>query len=253
MGHSVFLFGAAFLAGVVNSVAGGGSFISFPALLFTGVSPIIANATNTAAIWPGTVASGIAYRRHFTPEARRLLPPLIITGVIGGVLGAKILLNTPQATFLKLIPWLLLGATLLFAASPVITARFKARKRGRSNSPALFVGALFFELLIAIYIGYFGAGVGILLLALLSLLGVEDIHALNGLKNVIAALVNGVALIVFIWSGAVLWPQTLVMLAGSTIGGYGGAVYAQKMKPEHVRWAVIVVGLAMALYFFIRH
>jgi uncharacterized membrane protein YfcA len=253
MGRSVFLFGAAFLAGVLNSVAGGGSFISFPALLFTGVSPIIANATNTAAIWPGTVASGFAYRNAFTPEAKRLFPSMIVTGIMGGVIGAKILLGTPQTTFMKLIPWLLLGATLLFAASGSITGWIRAHHGGGRHSRLLILVGLLLELLIAIYIGYFGAGVGILFLALLALLGLDDIHEMNGLKNVIVSMVNGVALIVFIWSRAVLWPQTLVMLAGSTIGGYGGAVYAQKMKPRHVRWFVMIVGFGMSLYFFIRH
>jgi len=252
MGQFIFLFVAAFLAGVLNSVAGGGSFISFPALLFTGISPIIANATNTAAIWPGTVASGVAYRNAFTMEAKRLFPPLIVTGIIGGVVGARILLVTPQATFMKLVPWLLLGATLLFAASRRITAWIRAHHRGNGNSLRLMAVGFFLELLIAIYIGYFGAGVGILVLALLASLGVDDIHAMNGLKNVFVSLVNGVALIVFIWNRVVLWPQTLIMIAGSTIGGYGGAFYAQKMKAEHVRRLVIVVGFGMSLYFFIR-
>jgi uncharacterized protein len=253
MGHFVFLFFAALVAGLVNSVAGGGSFISFPALLFTGVSPIIANATNTAAIWPGTVASGIAYRNAFTPEAKRMLLPLTITGIIGGVLGAKIMLGTPPATFMKIIPWLLLGGTLLFVVSGRITRWVRARHAGENKSPALMWIGLLFELVMAIYIGYFGAGVGILFLALFALLGLEDIHAMNGLKTVIVSLVNGVALVVFIWNRAILWPQTLVMLVGSTAGGYGGALYAQKMKAEQVRWVVIVVGFGMSLYFFIRH
>lgn len=253
LGESIFLFAAAFLAGVLNSMAGGGSFISFPALLFTGVSPIIANATNTAALWPGTVASGVAYRNAFTPKAKRLFPPLIITGIIGGVLGAKILLSTPQATFMTLVPWLLLAATLLFAASGKITGWIKSHPHGDNGSRMLLAAGLFLELLIAVYIGYFGAGVGILLLALLAVLGLDDIHAMNGLKTVIVSLVNGVALIVFIWNRVVLWPQTLIMLAGSTIGGYGGAVYVQKMKTENVRRVVLVVGFGMSLYFFIRH
>jgi uncharacterized membrane protein YfcA len=253
MGRFIFLFSAAFLAGVLNSVAGGGSFISFPALLFTGIPPIVANATNTAAIWPGTVASSVAYRNAFTMEAKRLFPALIVTGIIGGVVGAKILLSTPPATFMKLVPWLLLGATLLFAASRRITAWIRAHQHGGGNSRKWMAAGLLLELLIAIYIGYFGAGVGILVLALLAALGVDDIHAMNGLKNIFVSLVNGVAIVVFVWNGAVLWPQTLVMLAGSTIGGYGGAFYAQRMKAEHVRWLVIAVGLGMSLYFFIRH
>ena len=127
--HPVFLFFAAFLAGTINSVAGGGSFISFPALLFTGIPPIAANATNTVAVWPGTLASTVAYRNAFTPDARRLLLPLIGLGILGGVLGAHVLLHTPQATFVRLIPWLLLGATLLFLSAD-------ASPPGSASAPA---------------------------------------------------------------------------------------------------------------------
>jgi uncharacterized protein len=278
--HPVFLFFAAFAAGAVNAVAGGGSFISFPALLFTGVAPIVANATNTAAVWPGTVASTVAYRKEFTPEARRLLPSMIITGIIGGVLGAIILLHTPQATFMRLVPWLLLGATLLFAFSGPLTAFVRGRAGHQKDPPdgldgisqidgpgdpheeggsgekraarLLFVGGLFAELLISIYVGYFGAGVGILFLALLAVMGMENIHAMNGMKTLLVSVVNGVALVTFIWAHVILWPQAVLMLIGAVIGGYGGALVAQKMNPQHVRWAIVVIGFAMAAYFFVR-
>ena len=258
--HPVFIFFAAFAAGVVNSVAGGGSFISFPALLFTGIAPIAANATNTAALWPGTMASTVAYRNAFTPEARRLLPPMILIGIIGGVLGAIILLQTPQTTFLRLVPWLLLGATLLFVFSGRLTAFVRGRSGQRTDGAAssrrgarlLFVGGLFFELLISIYVGYFGAGVGILFLALLAVMGMEDIHAMNGMKTLLVSVVNGVALVTFIWARIILWPQALLMLVGAVIGGYGGALVAQKMNPQTVRWAIIAIGFAMSIYFFVR-
>jgi len=254
--HPVFIFFAAFAAGVVNSVAGGGSFISFPALLFTGIAPIAANATNTAALWPGTMASTVAYRKEFTPEARRLLPPMIVTGIIGGVLGAIILLKTPQSTFLRLVPWLLLGATLLFAFSGPLSA-FVRKRAGRGPSEKgstrlLFVGGLFLELVISIYVGYFGAGVGILFLALLAVMGMENIHAMNGMKTLLVSVVNGVALVTFIWARIILWPQALLMLVGAVIGGYGGALVAQKMNPQTVRWAIIAIGFAMSIYFFVR-
>ncbi len=254
--HPVFLFCAAFAAGVVNSVAGGGSFISFPALLFAGVPPIAANATNTAAVWPGTVASTVAYRKEFTPEARRLLPPMIVTGIIGGVLGAIILLKTPQSTFLRLVPWLLLGATLLFAFSGPLSA-FVRKRAGhgasdKSSTRLLFVGGLFLELMISIYVGYFGAGVGILFLALLAVLGMENIHAMNGMKTLLVSIVNGVALVTFIWARVIVWPQAVLMLVAAMIGGYGGALVAQKMNPQHVRWAIVVIGFAMSIYFFVR-
>jgi uncharacterized membrane protein YfcA len=256
--HPVFLFFAALVAGALNSVAGGGSFISFPALLFTGMAPIAANATNTAAVWPGSVASAVAYRNRITPAARRLLPPLLITGVIGGVLGACILLRTPQATFLHIVPWLLLGATLLFVASGPITARVNAlhvRSRSRRDdkpSGLLMAIALLLELLVAMYVGYFGAGVGILILALLAFMGMEDIHTMNALKTVLVSVVNGVATVTFICARVIVWPQALLMLVAAMLGGYGGAHFAQKIDPQRIRWLVIVIGFAMSLYFFIR-
>ncbi len=251
--HPLFLFFAALIAGLLNSVAGGGSFISFPALLFTGMAPIAANATNTAAVWPGTVASTVAYRNAFTPDARRVLPALLFTGIIGGYLGARILLRTPQSTFMRLVPWLLLAATLLFLAGPRISAWVKRRAAQGKTSRPLFIAGFFLELLIAMYIGYFGAGVGILVLSLLALLGMEDIHAMNGVKTLLVSVVNGVAMVTFILARMIVWPQAILMLVGSLIGGYGGAYYAQKMNPQQVRWIVIAVGFAMSAYFFIRH
>lgn len=273
--HPLFLFVAAFLAGTINSVAGGGSFISFPALLFAGIAPIPANATNTAAVWPGTVASTIAYRKAFSPEARRILPPLLITGVFGGILGARILLLTPQTTFMRIVPWLLFGATLVFVFSGRLSARMHERLRRRaaeranvyrqsapssdvaqraSNQPrALFYIGLFLALVISMYIGYFGAGVGILLLALLAFLGMEDIHAMNAVKSLLVTFVNGVALLNFIVARVIVWPEATVMLVGAILGGYGGAYFAQKMNPRHIRYAVIFTGFAMSAYFFIHH
>jgi uncharacterized membrane protein YfcA len=286
--HPVFLFLAAFLAGTLNAVAGGGSFISFPALLFSGIAPIPANATNTAAVWPGTVASSVAYRNAFSAEARRLLPPLMVTGVFGGLLGARILLLTPQTTFMRIVPWLLLGATLIFAFSGRLSARMHERLRRRAaaraaaTSPAsaasasaaenasasslnssaaakdhrprsLFYIGLFLALAISMYIGYFGAGVGILVLALLAFLGMDDIHAMNAVKSLVVSLVNLVALVTFIIARVIVWPQAILMLVGASLGGYGGAYFAQKMNPQHIRYVVIVTGFAMSAYFFTHH
>lgn len=251
--HPVFLFCAALVAGLLNSVAGGGSFISFPALLFTGMPAIPANATNTLAVWPGTVASAVAYRNAFNAEARRLLPPLIVTGIAGGVIGARVLLVTPQTTFLRLIPWLMLMATLLFMAGPRITAWVRGRAAQGKTSTTLTVAGYFLALVISIYIGYFGAGVGILLLSLLALMGMDDIHAMNGVKTLLVSVVNGVAIVTFILAKVIIWPQALLMVVGSLIGGYGGAYYAQKMNPAHVRWLVVVVGFGMATYFFVKY
>jgi uncharacterized membrane protein YfcA len=266
-GHSIFLFFAALVAGALNSVAGGGSFISFPALLFSGIAPIAANATNTCALWPGTIASTVAYRKAFTPEARRMLPPLIALGAVGGVLGANILLRTPQETFMKLVPGLLLLATLVFVFSSRITSWLRARvqSRGRIGESVggdsaekrtplfLLIGGLAIEVLLATYIGYFGAGAGILVLALLALLGMENIHTMNGVKTLLVSLVNGVALLTFIVGHRIVWPEAAVMVVGAAMGGYAGAHFAQKMNPQYVRRAVIVVGFGMSAYFFYRY
>lgn len=253
LGQSTFLFFSAFLAGVINSVAGGGTFLTFPALLLIGVPPIQSNATSTAAVWPGTFSSFLAYRKAFAPESRRLIAPLLITGVIGGVIGARVLLFTPQATFLKLVPWLLLCATLLFVFSSSITRWVRSRANNYEKGERwLTHGGLFLELFVAIYIGYFGGGVGILVLALVALLGIENIHAMNGLKTLIISVVNGVALAIFVWSKMVVWPHAILMLVGASAGGYGGAHLAQKIDAKYVRSIVIVVGFGMSAYFFLR-
>lgn len=266
-GHQIFLFFAALLAGALNSVAGGGSFISFPALLFSGIAPITANATNTCALWPGTIASTVAYRKAFDRQARRLLPPLIVLGVIGGVFGANILLRTPQRTFMRLIPWLLLIATLVFLFSGRLTAWIRSRLQKGSWNPAsgdepeaekrtpplLLIGGLIIEVLLATYIGYFGAGAGILVLALLALLGMENIHTMNGVKTLLVSLVNGVALVTFIVGHRIVWPEAAVMVVGAATGGYAGAHFAQKMNPQYVRRIVIAVGFGMSAYFFYRY
>jgi uncharacterized protein len=247
-----FLFLAALVAGAINSVAGGGSFISFPALLFTRMAPISANATNTAAMWPGTIASTVAYWREMSqPRVRKLLPPLLLTGFVGGIIGASILLKTPQQTFMKMVPWLLLGATLLFVASGKISGWVRAKEAHPSRKRALLVAGLALELVIAVYIGYFGAGAGILVLAVLALLDVGNIHAMNGLKSLLVSAVNMVALVLFIHARVVVWPQALVMLVGAAAGGYGGAYYAQKVNPIVIRRIVIVIGFGMSAYFFV--
>jgi hypothetical protein len=252
LGTAAFLFAAALVAGVMNAVAGGGSFVTFPALLFTHMPAIPANATNTAAVWPGSVASAFAYRKQLTAETWRVLWPLMAMCFAGALLGARILLHTPPATFVKLIPWLLLCATLLFASSGKITEWTRSKTDGGARSRAWIVGGFAMQLLIAMYVGYFGAGAGILILALLAVMGVGNIHTMNGMKTVLVSVANAVALATFIWAGIVVWPQAILMIAGSLLGGYGGARVAQTMKPLYVRRAVIVIGLTMSVYFFVR-
>ena len=233
---------------MVNAVAGGGSFLSFPALLLVGVPPIQANATNTLALWPGILGSIGAYRKEFEGrEARRVLVPLLTTGIVGGLLGAIVLLITPQQTFLKLIPWLLLSATLLFAFSRKLTGAIIPKG---GDAALTTKGGALAQLFVGFYIGYFGAGAGILMMALLALLGVTQIHRINAYKTVQAAACNGIAILAFITKGVIYWRHAGVMVVGALLGGYFGAWFAQKMKQEHVRWIVIAIGLAMSAYFF---
>ncbi|HAG99457.1 MAG TPA: hypothetical protein DDW33_15520 [Ktedonobacter sp.] len=247
------LFCAAILGGTLNSVAGGGSFITLPSLIFVGIPPINANATSTVAIWPGSVAGMGAYRKELAKQRRLVVILLSITSLIGGVLGAELLLSTSQATFVKLLPYLLLIATVLFALSGPITARMHRKTTLQNRLPWLtLAGISVLQLIIAIYGGYFGGGIGILMLASLGLMGMENIHEMNAMKTLLATLINGVAVIIFILRGVVAWPQTIVMVVGAIIGGYAGAYYARKIDQRWIRGFVILVGVGMTIYFFVR-
>ncbi|MFQ3661229.1 MAG: sulfite exporter TauE/SafE family protein [Chloroflexaceae bacterium] len=244
------LFAVAAAAGAINAVAGGGSFISFPALVLAGVPPISANATNTTALWPGSAASAGAYRRELAHQRSEIL---LFSGLslTGGLLGALLLLRTREAVFAQLIPYLLLLATLVFAASPWLTR--VARQLGADGGGWFRrAGILTLYLGIAVYGGFFGAGLGILTLAALALLGQENIHEMNALKTLQATLVNGVAVVAFVLAGVVQWPVALVMTAGAILGGYGGAAVARRIDPRLVRYAVLVFSLALTVYFFVR-
>jgi hypothetical protein len=244
----IFLFIAGVLGGALNAVAGGGSFIAFPALLFSGVPPIAANATNTVALWVGVTASTGAYRKHLD-ISRRVMVPLAVTSVIGGIAGAYLLLKTPAHTFLHILPWLMLGATLLFAFGGRLARGSKSGLAHDASTTAIVVASIF-ELVVAVYGGYFGGGVGIMNLAMLAALGMTDIHAMNALKVVLGGIINGVAVVTFIVARAVVWKPAVIMTAGAIVGGYFGAHYAQKMPQSWIRAFVIVVGTAMTVYFF---
>lgn len=252
--HAALLFFAAIFAGALNSVAGGGGFIAFPALLFTGMLPVNANATNTIALWPGTVASSGAYRRELQDRKKwKPMLPLLIVSLFGALAGANLLLRTPQATFMRMVPWLLLAATLLFTFAGALTNWLRSRTNHQERSSrAATVGVTLLQLLVAVYIGYFGAGAGILMLALFAIMGMENIHTMNAFKTILASTANGIAVITFILAGAVMWPQALLMIAGAILGGYGGAWYAQKLDQKIVRYCVIAIGAAMSAYFFWR-
>jgi uncharacterized membrane protein YfcA len=244
------LLGSSLAAGLINSVAGGGNFFTFPALIFSGLPSIGANATSTMALWPGTMASVGAYRDDIRRE-RRLLPRLLVMSAIGGLVGAIILVRTPQATFDRLLPWLLLTATLLFAGGNTLTQWLRQREQGRDSARISLV-TCGVQLLIATYAGYFGGGASMLMLAMLSLSGMTDIHAMNGIKTLLSGTQNLVALGVFITRGIIFWPDALLMMGGAIAGGYGGAFFARRANPAVIRRIVIAVGGIMTVYFFLR-
>ena len=248
----ILLFITSALGGTLNAVAGGGSFFTVPSLIFTGILPIQANTTSTIALWPGSVASVGAYRRELAEQQRGLVILLVGTSLIGGILGAMLLIKTSQSTFVHLLPYLLLRATLLFAFSGPVTARLRKYSSGKVRlSPSVFIIIAIAQLIISTYGGYFGGGIGILMLATLALMGMDNIHAMNALKTVLASCINGVAVIVFIVTGAIVWPQALLMIVGAIIGGYGGAYYARKIDQKWIRLFVIVVGFTLTVYFFV--
>jgi uncharacterized membrane protein YfcA len=247
---AIVLFVAGMLGGALNAVAGGGSFIAFPALLFTGVPPIPSNATNAFALWIGTTSSVRAYWKLLN-VSRRVMVPLIVASVVGGVVGAYLLLHTPAQTFLKVLPWLMLGATLLFIFGKKLTGRRSSALERDASTRALIL-AVVFELIVALYGGYFGGGVGIMNLAMLAALGMTNIHAMNALKVVLSGIINGVAIVMFIAAGAIYWRQGIVMTLGAILGGYSAAHYSQKLPQAWIRAFVIVVGIGMTIYFFVK-
>lgn len=235
----------------MNAVAGGGSFIAFPALLFTGVPAVPANATNTVALWCGLTFSGGAFRRHLK-VSRAVLIALASVSLAGGIFGALLLLRTPGQTFLKILPWLMLFAVLLFVFGPGITRRNTSAVVTREPSTKSIVAASVFQFLVAIYGGYFGGGMGFVILAMLTAFGMADIHEMNAFKIVLSSSTNGIAVIIFVLKHAVYWPQAVVMICGAAIGGYFGAHYSLRLPRIWVRWFVIVVGAGMTTYFFAR-
>ena len=243
---------AAFLAGVINSIAGGGTLLSFPALLWIGRPAVIANATNTVAIWPGSFAGVIGFRSDIA-KLQRWLFWLMIPSLLGGATGAVVLLHTTEKTFERIVPLLILGATLLLAAQEFLTRKFTVLAQTHRNPTAGWVTFVFvFQFLVGVYGGYFGAGMGILMLAALGLIGLADLHQMNGLKNLLAICINGVATIYFAWSGAVIWRDVVIMAVASIIGGFAGARLAHYFGRKFVRGAVVTIGLVMTVALFVR-
>jgi len=252
------LFAAATAAGGMNALAGGGTILTFPVLLLLGESAITANATSTVALLPGAAASLAGYRREVGTH-RKWLSTLFVPSLLGGAAGSLLLLVTPEKVFSRLAPGLILFATLLFLLQSF--SRFRDRFTAPHLEPAVPAAtgasspgsghalkvAWFAQLAVAIYGGYFGAGIGILMLVVLGSLGLENIHAMNGLKNFFGMCINGVAATIFIFSGRVDGPAALVMLAGAVLGGFAGANFGRFIGQARARGAVIVIGLVLAV------
>lgn len=234
---------SSFAAGVMNAMAGGGTILTYPTLLWLGESAITANATSTVALWPGALSSLFGYRREVL-DHREWLKTLFLPSLLGGALGAGLLLATPPSAFQHLAPFLILFATVLFMLRGAV-ARWTGAATG-SRTPGRLVLAVVFQFGVAVYGGYFGAGIGILMLAVLGFLGLSDIHASNGLKNFFAMCINGIAAGYFILRGAVDWRAALIMTAGAIVGGYAGARFARRIGQNRARAAVIVIGFAIA-------
>ena len=255
--HWVWLVVAAFLAGVLNAVAGGGSFLSFPAMLGMNVPPVQANATNTVAVWPGQLTSIAAYREDIRKNLRSAWL-MALAGLVGGTAGALVLLNTPQTTFMHLVPWLLLVAASTFAVSGPVSRRLERLKLARHEHATdgqvnaaprrlpLFLSAV----VVCFYVGYFGAGSGFLMMTLLAFFGYEDIHVVNALKVVATLLANGIAVVIFIADGQVEWRYCLASMIAAAIGGYASASLARRVPQPVLRGLVVAIGLGMAAWFF---
>ena len=240
---------ASFLAGALNAMAGGGSFLSFPALLGVGVAPIQANATNTVALWPGQFTSIAAYWQDLKANVRLVLP-VCSAALLGGLAGAIVLLRTGQATFLALVPWLLLLAAGLFAASGPVSGwlqRNRVSAAGtRPNLAPLWIGLV----VVCFYIGYFGAGAGFLVMSVLAVFGIQNINQVNALKVIATTTANGIAVVTFIVEKQIIWKDCVLMMIAAAVGGYLGARYSRGLNPRFMRLLVVLIGLGMAAYFF---
>ena len=245
------LFGSAVLGGGLNAVAGGGSFFSFPALVFTGIPPISANATNNAALLVGTVGSTTAYRKEILGQFREVFP-LVAVSLLGGILGSILLLHTPQKLFVRLVPLLLLTGSLIFTFSKQIK-KLEFLKNTKSEKTLYFSRGIIFliQLVIATYGGYFGGGAGFLLLATLTFFSNEPRKQL-AYKNLMMLIINFAALVPFILADVVIWPQAILMAIGALIGGYLSAKFAYKIHPNQLRRFVSATGFTMSAYFLVR-
>jgi len=243
--HDLMVLGvAAFAAGVLNTIAGGGTFLTFPALVFTGVPVVSANATSTVAVFPGYLGGALGFRREITTLENRFLFKVILATMVGGLTGSLLLLVSSNDAFSVVVPFLLAAATLAFAFGDRIRAWAEARKMNAGES----IGTT----LASVYGGYFNGGLGIILLALFSLWGMRDLHQMNGLKTLLSFVLSAISVVTFAVAGIVEWPQALLMMVAATAGGYAGAPLARILPRAAVRATVIVVGAGMSALFFLR-
>ena len=245
--YEVFLLiTASFFAGIINSIAGGGSFLTFPALVFAGVPTIAANATSAVAVFPGYLSGALGFAKELKafPKSKFLL--LIFLSISGGVLGSILLLITPEVVFSFIIPWLLGFATLLFAFGNYVSKL--AEKTSDTNGFKSNIATL----LVCIYGGYFNGGLGIVLLALFSTLGMRDIHLMNGLKNIMSFALSAASVVTFAIAGIVFWKYAIIMMIAATIGGYFGVIVARKLSKSIIRIIIVIIGTIMPFIFFIK-
>jgi uncharacterized membrane protein YfcA len=260
MGQQIWVYSslcaAAVAAGAVNAVAGGGTLLTFPTLLFalrslgTGEASVVANATSTVALVPGSLAGAWGYRRELA-GSRRWLILLLAPSILGGFVGALLLTVADPGYFKLVVPWLLLIASLLFLVQPYLAQRFPPHPETGRASVAVQTLVCVFQFFVSVYGGYFGAGIGILMLTSLSFMGMGDVHRINAVKTILAAVINGVSIIVFIAANKVEWNYALVMAAASVVGGYYGAVVGRRLPRWLIRAFVISVGLGLAAYYFL--
>jgi uncharacterized protein len=254
-GTLVFLFVTSIAAGVMNAFAGGGTVLTFPALLAAGMTPVAANATNSVALVPGSLSAGLGFRGELGNLSRRVLIYLLTASLGGGLLGAWLVVIAGDALFRTLVPWLILGATALFIAQEPLRRwreRHNTRRAQKDLDDLNLWGLAGAQFLVAIYGGFFGAGMGILMLAELGFIGLTNIHQMNGLKNFAAVCINGIAAVFFALGRHVYWPFAALMAVGSVLGGYAGAWLAQRIGEAMVRWAIILVGLGIGAYMLVR-
>src|SRR6266704_4093430 len=240
------MFLAAFFAGVVNSIAGGGTLLTFPVLIWLGLDPKVANATSTVALWPGLFGGVFGYRREMN-DSSLILMRLGAISIIGGGIGAWLLIKTPSLTFARLVPFLILFATVLFMLQGPVNRWVRLPSASGDSQRAWWTIAIVVQVLSAIYGGYFGAGNGIWMLAAMGLLGLHDIHRANGIKNFLGICINGVAVFSFSIAHMVLWPRALSMAIAATIGGYFGARMAQRVGRKFIRRVIVGIGFTITV------